>query len=128
MTQSVYPTFRFRDAPAAIDWLTQTLGFEEVALHQGDDGTVHHAELAFEGEVIMLGSASDGSDGRMAGDFGPAVTYLATDAVDTLYERAQKAGAELEYELRDTDYGSHEFAARDAEGNVWSVGTYRPKV
>ncbi len=51
-----------------------------------------------------------------------------TDAVDTLYERAQKAGAELEYELRDTDYGSHEFAARDAEGNVWSVGTYRPKV
>jgi len=72
---------RFRDAPAAIDWLTQTLGFEEVAVHQGDDGTVHHAELAFEGEVIMLGSASDGSDGRMAGDFGPAVTYLAIDVL-----------------------------------------------
>ncbi|MDQ3720599.1 MAG: VOC family protein [Actinomycetota bacterium] len=102
------------------------MGFEELAVHRGGDGTVHHAELAFEGEVIMLGSASDGSDGRMAGQFGPAVTYLATDGVDALYERVQSAGAELEYELRETDYGSREFAARDAEGNVWSVGTYRP--
>lgn len=126
MTQSVYSTFRFNDAPAAIEWLHQTLGFEELAVHRGEDGTVNHAELAFEGEVIMLGSASDGSDGRMAGQFGPAVTYLATDGVDALYERARSAGAELEYELRETDYGSREFAARDAEGNVWSVGTYRP--
>ena len=126
MTQNVYSTFRFNDAPASIEWLKQTLGFEELAVHRGDDGTVHHAELAFEGEVIMLGAASDGSDGRMAGDFGPAVTYLATDDVDALYERAQSAGAELEYGITERDYGSREFALRDAEGNVWSVGTYRP--
>ena len=25
----------------------------------------------------------------------------------------------------DTDYGSHDFAARDPEGNRWSFGTYR---
>jgi len=24
-----------------------------------------------------------------------------------------------------TDYGSHDFAARDPEGNRWSFGTYR---
>jgi len=27
--------------------------------------------------------------------------------------------------LRDTDYGSRDFAARDPEGNRWSFGTHR---
>jgi len=27
--------------------------------------------------------------------------------------------------LMSTDYGSHDFAARDPEGNRWSFGTYR---
>jgi uncharacterized glyoxalase superfamily protein PhnB len=28
--------------------------------------------------------------------------------------------------LRDTDYGSREYAAKDPEGNTWCFGTYRP--
>ena len=28
--------------------------------------------------------------------------------------------------LTDPDYGSRDFAARDPEGNVWCLGTYRP--
>jgi uncharacterized glyoxalase superfamily protein PhnB len=36
-----------------------------------------------------------------------------------------KSGATLVRELNDTDYGSHEFACRDPEGNLWSFGTYR---
>jgi uncharacterized glyoxalase superfamily protein PhnB len=27
----------------------------------------------------------------------------------------------------DTDYGSHDFMARDPEGHIWSFGTYRPE-
>ncbi|GCC47386.1 hypothetical protein chiPu_0031451, partial [Chiloscyllium punctatum] len=33
----------------------------------------------------------------------------------------------IEMELRDTDYGSRDFACRDPEGNLWSFGTYWPK-
>jgi uncharacterized glyoxalase superfamily protein PhnB len=29
-------------------------------------------------------------------------------------------------ELTDQDYGSREYAVRDAEGNVWCFGTYQP--
>jgi uncharacterized glyoxalase superfamily protein PhnB len=29
-------------------------------------------------------------------------------------------------ELRDTDYGSRDYAANDGEGNRWFFGTYRP--
>jgi uncharacterized glyoxalase superfamily protein PhnB len=36
------------------------------------------------------------------------------------------AGADVVYPPRDTDYGSREFAVRDPEGRVWSVGSYRP--
>ena len=31
-------------------------------------------------------------------------------------------------ELVDQPYGSREYAVTDPEGNVWSVGTYRPAV
>jgi len=39
--------------------------------------------------------------------------------------RARAAGAEIITEPYDTDYGSHDFAAADPEGNRWSFGTYR---
>jgi uncharacterized glyoxalase superfamily protein PhnB len=41
--------------------------------------------------------------------------------------RARDAGAAIERELTETDYGSHEYTARDPEGNLWSFGTYRPE-
>jgi uncharacterized glyoxalase superfamily protein PhnB len=28
--------------------------------------------------------------------------------------------------LRDEDYGSRGYTARDPEGNLWNFGTYRP--
>jgi uncharacterized glyoxalase superfamily protein PhnB len=36
------------------------------------------------------------------------------------------AGAQVERELADMDYGSREFSVRDPEGNLWSFGTYDP--
>ena len=37
---------------------------------------------------------------------------------------ARAAGATIEREPRDMDYGSREYTARDAEGYLWSFGTY----
>ncbi len=125
MTQTIYPALRYRDAQAAIEWLTDVLGFEQGQVHAGDDGTIHHAELRFETGWVMLGSATDATDDRLAGEFGPSLIYLATDHVDELHERARARGAQIAMELTDTDYGSRDFAVRDPEGNVWSFGTYR---
>jgi uncharacterized glyoxalase superfamily protein PhnB len=126
-TQSIYATTRYRDAMAAIDFLERAFGFERGDVHQGDDGTVYHAELRFAGEWIMLGSTSDGSDGRLAIETGPASTYTVVDDPDAHYERAIAAGAEVLRDLTDEDYGSRGYTARDPEGNVWSFGTYRPE-
>jgi uncharacterized glyoxalase superfamily protein PhnB len=111
---------------AAIDFLERAFGFERGDVHQGQDGAVHHAELRFAGEWIMLGSTSSGSDGRLDLPSGPTWIYVVVDEPDAHYERAVAAGAEIVRDLKDEDYGSRGYTARDPEGNVWSFGTYRP--
>jgi uncharacterized glyoxalase superfamily protein PhnB len=51
--------------------------------------------------------------------------HVVTDEPDRLFARATAAGAEILQGLRETDYGSRDFAVRDPEGNRWSFGTYR---
>ena len=48
--------------------------------------------------------------------------------VDAVFAKAKAAGAVMLEGPVDRDYGSREFICRDPEGNVWSVGTYWPKV
>lgn len=121
MTQSVFPSFRYRDAPAAIRWLKETLGFEELHVYENDDGTIAHAELVIAGNVIMLGSARDDAPPT------PSTTYVALDEVDSLHERAGTAGGNPS-ELTEQDYGSRDFSIEDPGGNRWSFGTYRPQL
>ena len=124
-TAPVWPTLRYRDARAAIRFLVDAFGFEEIASYPGsDDSQVAHAELRWPGGGgVMLGSARDDS---VLADLPPGTgsVYVVTDDPDALYERARAAGARIVRELRDEDYGSREFSARDPEGVYWSFGTY----
>lgn len=125
--QSIYPALRYRDARAAIAWLCEAFGVTEQMIVPGEGDAVAHAQLAFGGNLILVGSASDGSDGRLAVDTGPAWLYLVVDDPDAHFARARAAGAEIVEELNDTDYGSRGYTAKDPEGNLWSFGTYRPE-
>jgi uncharacterized glyoxalase superfamily protein PhnB len=124
MTEThVWPTFRYRDAPAAIRFLREAFGFEEVAVYPGEsDGMVAHAELRWpEGGGIMLGSHRDDGQGPKPGT---GSVYIVAEDVDALHDRAQRAGAVIVRPLTDQEYGSREFTARDPEGVIWSFGTY----
>lgn len=57
---SIYPTLLYADAKAAIRQLTEALGFTELSVYQGEDGTVLHAELVQGNGVVMLGSKGRG--------------------------------------------------------------------
>ncbi|MCP4381319.1 MAG: glyoxalase [Hyphomicrobiales bacterium] len=125
----IYPTFRYRDANRMIEWLVDAFGFVVRANYKNDDGTVAHAQLSYGSAMIMVGTARDDAFGRMvgvAGETGGKATYVAVDDVDALFERATTAGAHIEEELTDRDYGSRDFICSDPEGNVWSFGTYWP--
>ena len=131
LVQSIYPAVRYNDAKAAIRWLTSALGFEAREVYAGEGDTIAHAQLALAGNLIMLGSVKD--DGGKSPAISGAPTgaiYIALEsdaAVDAAYARAKGAGAAIVRELTDTEYGSHEFGVRDAEGHAWSFGTYRPQ-
>jgi uncharacterized glyoxalase superfamily protein PhnB len=122
-TQVFYPAHRYRDAAAAIEWLEKAFGFERKEVHEGDDGTIVHAELTFGPGVVMLGSERDD---RYGPHVGRGWAYVVVDDPDALFERASAMGAEVVQELIDTDYGSRDFSVRDPEGNIWSFGTYGP--
>ena len=118
----IIPTLRYKDAPAAIDFLERAFGFERKAVY-GEGGVVHHAELTSGRGMVMIGSTGQG-DPQF--DTRHSSAYVIVEDPDALHDRAKSAGAEITRELQDTDYGSREFSARDPEGNVWSFGTYDP--
>jgi uncharacterized glyoxalase superfamily protein PhnB len=123
--QSIYPTLKYEDAHAAIDFLERAFGFEKHAVFEGESGNVAHAELKLGEEYVMLGSTSEGEE-RFNQSAGRTSVYVVVDDPDALHDRAKEVGATIERELTDQDYGSREFTARDPEGNLWSFGTYRP--
>lgn len=122
---SIIPTFKYDDAQAAIDFLRDALGFEEHALHRGEDGAVQHAELRFGDAYIMLGQNGDGGGPDLP--YGATTVYAVVADPDAHHDRAVAAGAEVVMELTDQDYGSREYAVKDAGGNVWCFGTYAPR-
>ena len=119
----VWPTLRANDARALIRFLVDVVGFEETAVY-GEGDVVHHAELSWPpGGGVMLGSAR--SDNETVTGPGRFSAYVVTDEPDALCERIRAAGGKITTELKDTDYGSRDFAIDDPEGNHWYFGTYR---
>ena len=124
--QSIFPVLKYADARAAIDFLERAFGFERHAVHERESGGVAHAELRLGNDYVMLGSTGEGDD-RFNQGAGRYSLYVVVEDPDAHLARASEAGAAIERELSDTDYGSREYTARDPEGNLWSFGTYRPE-
>lgn len=127
---SVYPILGYRDLAGAIDWLIRVFSFEPLAVYKNEADELVHVELRLGDGVIMPTRLDKGADATNPWSQ-PTTTqglYVAIDRVDAHYDRAVAEGAEILHPLADTDYGSREYTARDLEGNLWSFGTYRPRL
>ena len=125
--QTVIPSLRYDDAPAAIAWLREIFGITEHFIAPGQDGRIDHAQLEWRGSLIMLGSVDPKSDvwydlSHRHGSVN--LTAESAAQVDEIYARAQAASATVMQPLEDTSYGSHAFTLADPEGNLWYLGTY----
>jgi uncharacterized glyoxalase superfamily protein PhnB len=131
---TVIPVLRYRDAPAAIEWLCRTFGFEKHLVVPGEGGTIAHAELSFGNGMIMLGSVLEretqfGRLMKQPDEIGGAETqsaYVVVNEADAIYARARAAAARIAIEIKDEDYGGRGFSCYDLEGHLWSFGTYDP--
>ncbi|MDB5999775.1 MAG: hypothetical protein JWP52_1474 [Rhizobacter sp.] len=135
------PCLRYRDAPAAIDWLCTAFGFEKQAVYPQPDGSIAHAQLTWGRGMVMLGSAPKTSaiGAKETNEYGALIKqpaevggantqsiYVVVPDADDVLARAQAAGAEIVIAIKDEDYGGRGFTCRDLEGHVWSFGTYDP--
>jgi uncharacterized glyoxalase superfamily protein PhnB len=129
---TVIPTLRYRDAPAAIDWLCKAFGFEKHLIIPGDNGTIVHAQLTFGNGMIVLGSARDDEFGKLQAPpiaLDGVVTqspYIIVEDVDRHHARPLAAGAKVVIAPKDEYYGGRDYSCRDPEGYLWNFGNYDP--
>lgn len=122
---------RYRNAPAAIDWLCEVFGFTRHLVVPGEEGKIVHAQLALGNGMIMLGSERDDHHGRMVtvpGKDDPVTqsVYVIVREIDAHYDRAKNGGATIVDEIADQDHGGRLYGARDPEGHLWYFGSYDP--
>jgi uncharacterized glyoxalase superfamily protein PhnB len=129
----VIPAMRYRDAPAAIEWLCRVIGFEQRLVVPGPNNTIAHAQLALGGGMLMLGSVDNGSEfgARIRqpdeiGGFETQSAYVVVADADAVLARAKAEGWKIVVAIKDEDYGGRGFGCLDPEGRLWYVGTYDP--
>ena len=62
---NIIPGMRYRDAPAAIEWLCKAFGFEKRLVVPGEGGTIRHSQLTLGNGMIMVGTAREDEFGKL---------------------------------------------------------------
>ena len=134
---ALIPCLRYQDAPAAIRFLGDAFGFvpHVVYADDADPAIIHHAQLTLDGNMIMLGSTSNGAESARlykwktpaeAGGITMCICAVIDDP-DSHAARAKAAGARIIKGPYDNDgYPGRAYDVWDSEGNVWNFGNYDP--
>lgn len=126
---TIHAAINYADPNTAVDWLCKAFGFTADDVFHDDHGVVQHAVLSHgTGKIMVSGPRDPGWLGSTAATplASPISLYLVVDDPVAHHDHAVGQGANVVRGLEHTDYGSHEYSARDPEGNLWSFGTYRP--
>lgn len=129
------PSLYYNDAPRAIDWLCQYLGFTCRLRVEGEGGRIEHSELTYGGAVIMVSqSGLKEKLPLMPKGLSPLDAHgntqglmLYVDDLDAHYARAAAApGITIVDERKLHDYGPDYWADRsygvlDLEGHCWWI-------
>ena len=132
MTQRIVPMIAYEDTAAAIDWLTAAFGFSEHGRrYVTDDGTIGHAELELDGEIVMLATPSpdyesprrhrETCDAARRWLDNPWVVdgvLVLVDDLDAHHAAAVAAGANVIRPLEDGPAGRL-YTAEDLDGHRW---------
>jgi uncharacterized glyoxalase superfamily protein PhnB len=117
---AITPYLLYRDADAAVAWLTKAFGLRRTRdVYRDADGRINHAALTYGDAWVMLGCP--GSDFKNPKILGHATQHLYVDVddVERHYRRAVKTGATIIEQPKDTPYGARRYGAEDPEGHRW---------
>jgi len=118
---SVIPVLVYEDIEAAHDFLVSTFGFTSGGVYRTDDGTVVHAEVRAGDCPIWLHRVT--AEHEMASPKGAEGSHgglvVIVPDVEAHFAKATAAGARIDGEPSDQDYGLREYGARDPENHRW---------
>jgi uncharacterized glyoxalase superfamily protein PhnB len=114
------PYLYYADADAALDFLLEAFGFEEIEVFRDAEGNVMHAQLSTGDGVVMIGPGlvDFGTRGPIESDLVTCRIFVFVSDVDTHHERSRNAGAVVIAEPADqgpnrvhivTDCGGHQW-------------------
>jgi uncharacterized glyoxalase superfamily protein PhnB len=115
----------YRDPRAALAWLEEAFGFEQVMVVVNEDGQIGHSEMRFGDGLIYVGREWDELHRSPAGLNGvntQSIHVQLESGIDEHYARAKAAGAIIVRELADQFYGDRVYGAADPEGHIWTFG------
>lgn len=121
------PMLSYHDAGAAIDFLIDAFGFEELFRMEMPDGSIGHAEVGYDGLRVMLATEFPllGLESPRNADTRHSQLYVIVDDVDAHYQRARAAGAVIATAPSE-DHGSRSYRVSDPEGHRWIFATPIP--
>ncbi len=137
MAQRIVPMIAYRDAVAAIAFLTDAFGFtEDVSQrHTNEDGSVGHAELELGGDRIMLATPNPDYEGparhaehcestRRWRDNAWVIdgVFVRVDELEAHHARAVASGARILRPPNEPGVGFRIYSAEDPEGHRWMFG------
>ncbi len=120
------PYLIVQGAAEAIDFYKRAFGATEMLRMADPQGRVGHAEIRIGDSVIMLADEHPGMGYRgpraLGGSSVSILLYL--EHVDTVFERAVKAGARALRPVTDQFYGDRSGTLEDPFGHVWTIATH----
>jgi PhnB protein len=118
------------DGASAIAWYKQAFGVTEVVRLADPGGKVMHAELRFDGAMIMLADEFPEMGYRSPRALGgsPVSVYIYVADVDELFTRAVAAGGKESMAVADQFDGDRRGTLTDPFGHVWLLATKKESI
>jgi PhnB protein len=123
---TVTPFLTVRDAAHAIEFYEKAFGAKSRGIMKGPDGKVMHAELLIGDSIIMLSDEfpDHGTLSPQSLHGSPAGLHIYVEDADAAFDRAVKAGAQVEMPVADQFWGDYFGRLKDPYGHKWSIATH----
>jgi PhnB protein len=120
------PYLIIKGAAEAIEFYKRAFGATELLRMADAQGRVGHAEIRIGDSVIMLADEHPATGYRSPRSLGGSSVsiLLYIEDVDTVFERALRAGAKAQRPVVDQFYGDRSGTLEDPFGHVWTVATH----
>jgi PhnB protein len=122
----IEPHLVVRDASAASEWYQRAFGAEERDRLPLPNGKVMYVELAFGESTVRLADEFPdfGIVSPLALGGTAVVLHMVLDDVDTAWQRAVEAGAEIAQPLQDQFWGDRHGQLLDPFGHKWGLAQH----